>query len=238
MKRKVNNVSGENENPFSFSIGDLMAGVLFIFVLLLASSMLEIQEKAERDAEIASRYNNIKSDIYFDIAKEFKDDLSQWNAVVDENDLSIRFSLDESGAKVSYFDSGRPDVKQEFKNVLDEFFPKYLSIIANPKDRDSIEEIRIEGHTDSNGGYMLNVGLSQERAKNVLDYCLNMAGKDPDLKEMMEWAQYKITANGLSYSHPILNADGSENKDLSRRVEFKVRTNAEAQLEEIAKLRQ
>ena len=46
MKRKVNNVSGENENPFSFSIGDLMAGVLFIFVLLLASSMLEIQEKA------------------------------------------------------------------------------------------------------------------------------------------------------------------------------------------------
>lgn len=238
MKRKNSNVSSENENPFSFSIGDLMAGVLFIFVLLLASSMLEIQEKAERDAEIASRYNNIKSDIYFDIAKEFKDDLAQWNAVVDENDLSIRFSLDESGTKVSYFDSGRPDVKQEFKNVLDEFFPKYLRLIANPKYRDSIEEIRIEGHTDSNGGYMLNVGLSQDRARNVLDYCLQIAKNDPDLKEMMEWAQYKITANGLSYSHPILNADGSENKDLSRRVEFKVRTNAEAQLEEIAKMRQ
>lgn len=238
MKRKNSNVSNENENPFSFSIGDLMAGVLFIFVLLLASSMLEIQEKAERDAEIASRYNNIKSDIYFDIAKEFKDDLAQWNAVVDENDLSIRFSLDESGTKVSYFDSGRPDVKQEFKDVLDEFFPKYLRLIANPKYRDSIEEIRIEGHTDSNGGYMLNVGLSQDRAKNVLDYCLQIAKNDPNLKEMMEWAQYKITANGLSYSHPILNADGSENKDLSRRVEFKVRTNAEAQLEEIAKMRQ
>lgn len=238
MKRKNSNVSSENENPFSFSIGDLMAGVLFIFVLLLASSMLEIQEKAERDAEIASRYNNIKSDIYFDIAKEFKDDLAQWNAVVDENDLSIRFSLDESGTKVSYFDSGRPDVKQEFKDVLDEFFPKYLRLIANPKYRDSIEEIRIEGHTDSNGGYMLNVGLSQDRARNVLDYCLQIAKNDPNLKEMMEWAQYKITANGLSYSHPILNADGSENKDLSRRVEFKVRTNAEAQLEEIAKMRQ
>jgi outer membrane protein OmpA-like peptidoglycan-associated protein len=85
---------------------------------------------------------------------------------------------------------------------------------------------------------MLNVGLSQGRARNVLDYCLQIAKNDPDLKEMMEWAQYKITANGLSYSHPILNADGSENKDLSRRVEFKVRTNAEAQLEEIAKMRQ
>jgi outer membrane protein OmpA-like peptidoglycan-associated protein len=85
---------------------------------------------------------------------------------------------------------------------------------------------------------MLNVGLSQDRARNVLDYCLQIAKNDPDLKEMVEWAQYKITANGLSYSHPILNADGSENKDLSRRVEFKVRTNAEAQLEEIAKMRQ
>lgn len=238
MKRKKNNGSGEGENPFSFSIGDLMAGVLFIFVLLLASTMLDIQEKAERDAEIAGRYNNIKSDIYFDIAKEFKDDLAQWNAVVDKNDLSIRFSLDESGAKVSYFDSGRPEVKKEFKDVLDEFFPKYLAIIANPKYRDSIEEIRIEGHTDSNGSYMLNVGLSQDRARNVLDYCLRMAGEDPALKEMMDWAQYKITANGLSYSHPILNRDGSENKDLSRRVEFKVRTNAEAQLEEIARMRE
>ena len=238
MKRKRQNGNAEGENPFSFSIGDLMAGVLFIFVLLLASTMLEIQEKAERDAEIASKYNNIKSDIYFDIAKEFKDDLSQWNAVVDKNDLSIRFSLDESGAKVSYFDSGRPEVRQEFKNVLDEFFPKYLSIIANPKYRDSIEEIRIEGHTDSDGSYMLNVELSQGRARNVLNYCLQMAAKDPAMKEMMDWAQYKITANGLSYSHPILNANGTENKDLSRRVEFKVRTNAEAQLEEIAKMRE
>ena len=54
---------------------------------------------------------------------------------------------------------------------------------------------------------------------------------------MVDWVKFKITANGLSYSHPILNADGSENKDLSRRVEFKVRTNAEKQLEEIAKIR-
>lgn len=237
MKRKRLNNDGENENPFSFSIGDLMAGILFIFVLLLSSTMLDIQEKAERDAEIAKKYNNIKTDIYFDIAKEFKDDLARWNAVVDKNDLSIRFSLDESGGKVSYFDSGKSEVKNEFKSVLDEFFPSYLRIIANPAFRDSIEEIRIEGHTDSNGGYMLNVELSQGRARNVLEYCLQLAAGDPSLKEMIEWAQYKITANGLSYSHPILNSDGTENKDLSRRVEFKIRTNAEAQLEEIANLR-
>ena len=48
---------------------------------------------------------------------------------------------------------------------------------------------------------------------------------------------YRITANGLSFSHPILNEDGTENADLSRRVEFRIRTNAEKQLEEIAKIR-
>ena len=50
------------------------------------------------------------------------------------------------------------------------------------------------------------------------------------------WAKFKITANGLSFSRPILNADSTENKGLSRRVEFKIRTNAEKQLEEIAKI--
>ena len=47
----------------------------------------------------------------------------------------------------------------------------------------------------------------------------------------------KATANGLSYSHIIKNPDGSENSTRSRRVEFRIRTNAEQKLEEIARNR-
>lgn len=48
----------------------------------------------------------------------------------------------------------------------------------------------------------------------------------------------KITANGLSSSHPIIDkATKKENPELSRRVEFRIRTNAEKQLEEIARKR-
>ena len=68
MKRSKPNTP-QSENPFALSIGDLMAGILFIFVLLLSVTMLEIQEKAEADAEISGRYNNIKSNIYLDIAR-------------------------------------------------------------------------------------------------------------------------------------------------------------------------
>ena len=228
----------QTENPFSLSIGDLMAGALFIFVLLLASTMLDIQQKAEADAEIASRYNNIKSELYLDIAKEFHDDLASWNAVVDSTDLSVRFLTNESlDAKVSYFSKGSPVPSGNYKAILDDFFPRFMAIIADPRYREAIEEIRIEGHTDSDGGYMYNINLSQSRAREVLSYCLSIADKMDDGDDIMKWARYKITANGLSYCHPILNADGSENKDLSRRVEFKLRTNAEQQLEEIAKIR-
>lgn len=237
MRKRKNNTDG-SENPFSLSIGDLMAGILFIFVLLLASTMLEIQKKAEADAEITSLYNNIKTNIYFDIAKEFRDDLAAWNAVVDSTDLAVRFSTNEElNTKVSYFESGSPRPSDTYKQILDDFFPRFLQVVTNPKYRESIEEIRIEGHTDSDGEYLFNIKLSQDRAREVLDYCLKIADSDPELKIAADWAKFKITANGLSYSHPILNADGSENKGLSRRVEFKVRTNAEKQLEEIAKIR-
>ena len=237
MKRK-NTDTTQSENPFSLSIGDLMAGILFIFVLLLTATMLEIQEKAEADTEISNRYNNIKSNIYLDIAKEFKDDLSAWNAVVDSTELAVRFSTNEDIAtKVSYFTSGSSIPSNQYKEILNDFFPRFLNIIANKEYRESIEEIRIEGHTDSDGGYLYNVQLSQNRAREVLNHCLNIASESKTYSEMIEWAKYKITANGLSYSQLIFNADSTENKELSRRVEFKIRTNAEKQLEEIARIR-
>lgn len=237
MKRSKQNKS-QSDNPFALSIGDLMAGILFIFVLLLSVTMLEIQEKAEADAEISGRYNNIKSNIYLDIASEFKDNLSAWNAVVDSTELSVRFSTNEGvDTKASYFVSGSPEPSTYYKEILTDFFPRFLEVVANEEYRESIEEIRIEGHTDSDGGYLYNIQLSQDRAREVLDYCLSLVETSNEYEEMVDWVKFKITANGLSYSHPILNADGSENKDLSRRVEFKVRTNAEKQLEEIAKIR-
>ena len=133
--------------------------------------------------------------------------------------------------------SGSSLPSQYYKEILDDFFPRFLEVVANDGYRDSIEEIRIEGHTDSDGGYLYNIQLSQNRAREVLDYCLGLVENNEKYSDMVDWVKFKITANGLSYSHPILNSDGTENKDLSRRVEFKVRTNAEKQLEEIAKIR-
>lgn len=130
------------------------------------------------------------------------------------------------------FDEGKAVLRPKFKEILDDFFPRYIAVLSRPEYRDNIEEIRIEGHTNSNGGYYSNMELSQDRTRAVLQYCFSLMPSD-----LQNWMQGLVTANGLSSSHLILKKNGEEDKDLSRRVEFRVRTNAEKQLEDIANKR-
>ena len=50
---------------------------------------------------------------------------------------------------------------------------------------------------------------------------------------MKDWLKQYLTANGLSSSMLILDSDDIENKEESRRVEFRVRTNAEKLLDKL-----
>ena len=226
MKKKYNiGYEGKDENAFALSTGDLMAGLLFIFILLLMGALLQVQEKAEQDEEVVRRYDQIKTQLYIDLQDEFKEDLKVWRATIDSS-LCIRFQ-----EPAMLFDNDKAELKPLFKNILNDFFPRYIKVLNRPEYKDNIVEIRIEGHTDSNGGYFHNMELSQNRTRSVLEYCVGLM-----TQEQIIWAKSLITANGLSSSQPIL-VHGVEDKSLSRRVEFRVRTNAEKQLEEIANKR-
>ena len=225
MKKKTKPYVEKEENVFSQSTGDLMAGLLFIFILLLMGALLQVQEKAEQDEEIVKQYDQIKTQLYIDLQEEFKEDLTVWRATIDST-LCIRFQEPSM-----LFDNNLAVLKPKFKEILNDFFPRYIAVLNRPKYKDNIVEIRIEGHTDSNGEYFHNMELSQNRTRTVLQYCFNLMTEDEAL-----WAKSLITANGLSSSQPIL-VNGIEDKGLSRRVEFRVRTNAEKQLEAIAEKR-
>lgn len=217
----------ENDNPFALSTGDLMSSLLLVFVLLLLATMLQVQKKSDSDEEITKRYNKVKTQLYIDLKEEFKDNLKVWNAEIDSVDLSVRFQEPST-----LFDYNKAELKPMFITILNDFFPRYIRVITRAEYKENIEEIRIEGHTDSDGGYISNMELSQDRTRSVLGYCLSILNR-----EDQEWAQFRITANGLSFSRPILDSNNKENRELSRRVEFKIRTNAEKQLEEIARKR-
>lgn len=95
---------------------------------------------------------------------------------------------------------------------------------------DYLGEIIIEGHTDTQGTYLVNLELSQERALSVATYCLQM----PSLSEsQLEKLREILTAKGKSYSDPIYNDDGTINMDASRRVEFKFRMKDSEMIDEI-----
>ena len=63
-------ITEETENPFALSIGDLMAALLLIFVLLLASTLLKLQDEFETKSQVAERYTAIKEDIYKELMIE------------------------------------------------------------------------------------------------------------------------------------------------------------------------
>lgn len=225
MKKRNIEYGEREENAFALSTGDLMAGLLFIFVLLLMGALLQVKEKAEQDEEIVKRYDQIKTQLYIDLQKEFKEDLTVWRATIDST-LCVRFQEPSM-----LFDLDKAILKPKFKEILNDFFPRYIKVLNRPEYKDNIVEIRIEGHTDSDGEYFHNMELSQNRTRTVLQYCFGLMTEDE-----AGWAKSLITANGLSSSQPII-INGEEDKSLSRRVEFRVRTNAEKQLEDIAEKR-
>lgn len=218
----------EPQNPFALSIGDLMAALLLIFILLLSSTLLRLQDEFENKTQIAERYTAIKQDIYNQLMIEFKEDLEKWNAYIDPDELIFRFKEPDI-----LFGINQYKVKPEFESILKEFFPRYITVLSKPEFKENIEEIRIEGHTDNSGSYFHNMELSQNRTRSVLTYVLeNTIDGTIDKK----WVQLNLTANGLSYSKPIADNETEFGRSLNRRVEFRIRTNAEKQIDEILKI--
>jgi len=129
------------------------------------------------------------------------------------------------------FATGQNELSFSGMQYLDRFLPVYMNVLLSNEFRPYIAEIVIEGHTDSTGksgtdAYLYNLELSQKRALSVSEYILdysymryNIGLSDANAKTL----RTLVTASGRSYSALIRNADGSENKTASRRVELKFR---------------
>lgn len=210
-------------------LADLMTGLMMIFMLIAVLYMSRINQ-------VASDYQNVKNNLGKTLCNEFAKNLGEWQAECDPQALVIRFNSPDV-----LFDTGKSVLKPKFMDILDDFFPRYINIIYSDKFKDSIEEIRIEGHTSSKWGqgvppsnaYFANMQLSQARTQTVLQRVLTL----PKIQHK-DWLQKHVTANGLSSSHPILNKDGSENTVASQRVEIRIKTNADNRLDEMFKVTQ
>ncbi|MBL6445450.1 OmpA family protein [Fulvivirga sp. 29W222] len=72
--------------------------------------------------------------------------------------------------------------------------------------------LRISGHTDSDGREDFNLKLSQDRADIIKEYLVYFGGVEDS----------RITAKGFGSSKPIVKEVTEEDKKLNRRVEFEI----------------
>jgi outer membrane protein OmpA-like peptidoglycan-associated protein len=210
------------------AVTDLMAGLMMVFLLISIVFMINVELQRKKITDVAILYDHLRTQLYEDLVTEFSPDLESWGAEVQE-DLTFRFNKTEL-----LFSKGDSSLNPEFQTILSDFFPRYVSIITAPKYRDDILEVRIEGHTSTgwlgaateDDAYIYNMALSQARTRSTLAYLLSLS----DLKEQKVWLRKYLTANGLSSAKAIIDDSGVENGDRSRRVEFKVRTDAEGKI--------
>ncbi len=176
-------------------------------------------------AKLQARKAKIKSltGIKLKIIAELKSALGK-NINIDKKSGSLRLSSN------ILFDKGSAILKEGAKAELKSNFIKYVDALISNKDIFShIDKIIIEGHTDSDGGYLYNLGLSQKRAYAVMNYLLSLDYiKKHNIKT-------KLVASGRSYLDPI-KVDGVEDKDASRRIEIKFRLKNEDAMYEIERI--
>lgn len=130
-----------------------------------------------------------------------------------------------------FFDSNSNVIKEEGKQLLSRFLPVYLGVLMRDEYVGYVGEIIIEGHTDDQGKYMPNLKLSQNRALSVAEYCLSILDKKQE-----STFQNLLTAKGRSFSDLKYNANGTVNREASRRVEFKFRLKDTEMIQEMNKI--
>jgi len=213
-------------------LSDLMTGLMVMFLLIAVCYMVRVEADADKIKTVAVAYTDTRDALYEALRREFSADLPRWHAQLLKDDLTIRFSEPDI-----LFAEGSSELKLAFRQILDDFFPRYVRILTSPKFRSAISEIRIEGHTSSDWvgarspdvAYLHNMELSQARTRSTLLYVLAL----PRLRGDVDWLRRFVTANGLSSSRPILDASGEEYAVRSRRVEFRIRTDAETRIAKI-----
>lgn len=238
----------EEETSYWLSYSDMMAALLLIFILIISFTLLqsqtvyeekeneliaqkelveEQQEQLEEQQEQLDKLIGIRKELIEALKQEFEG--SDLSVAVDSKTGSI--ALDSS----ILFDSGQFSLKSTGEELLKKFLPKYIKVLTSKDFKEYVSEIIIEGHTDSQGSYMYNLELSQKRALSVSSFCLDTE-KNVLSQKQVDNLRKIVTANGKSFSNPVLDANGKENQNASRRVEFLFRLKDEEMINDISQI--
>ena len=216
MYKKISKTDYNEENIFWITMSDLLLGMknillkLFIMTIvgLSQAKVAEQSAQTEMAEKLAKKLVNNKIDVNID----------KMSGQVEISDLEL-------------FDIGSAKLSAKGKAYLDKFFPIYIdTIFSNPELSDKVENLIIEGHTDSqmfkglnsaDEQYTKNLELSSMRATEVANYVF----KTNYNKKYSKKLHKVLIVEGKSNTEPILT-NGKEDFNKSRRVELEIRMKA------------
>lgn len=220
----------EEEQTQWMPVSDLMAALMMVFLFISVSMMRYALIERDRIKEVAVAYQETQVAIYDALVKEFSADLPAWGAEIDKETLTVAFQSPDIN-----FTRGSTRLTSRYQSILSDFFPRYINLLE--PFQVSVSEVRLEGHTSSlwrqessiDEAYFNNMELSQERTRSVLRYVYNLN----EVSGFRPWIKANVAAVGLSSSKLKLTSEGLEDKVKSRRVSFRVLTNADIQIKKI-----
>ncbi|CAM2066777.1 OmpA family protein [Sulfidibacter corallicola] len=215
MIRRRTEALGEEDQPnFWAAYSDLMAGVLFVFILLVIVMLFQygqfVREK-ERRIDVQRKRLSSFHTVQMDLTMELERALLTEQVRIDPQTGVLQIG---SGI---LFGEGQAELSDQGKRQLANIFRAYIEVVLSDRFHPFIKQIEIEGHTNSHGTYLYNLELSQRRALAVMQEFLIHAGdQEKRLQEM-------VVASGRSYAHLIHDESGKEDAVRSRRIEIRCR---------------
>jgi OOP family OmpA-OmpF porin len=163
------------------------------------------KENELKGAEINRQISRIGNGMFLDASSLYK------NQAAMEKFVNEVFCASVAAAPVEQkivlrgiqFDLDKSDIKPEYQPILDE-------AVSSLKSKPDVKVV-INGHTDNSGTAQYNMGLSEKRAKAVMDYFVSKG-----------ISASRLQAVGHGFKEPIADNQTAEGRALNRRVELKV----------------
>jgi len=201
---------------FASTLTDLMTSLAVIFILLLVLFLKQAHDQSEKAKET--------------VEKQLEEVLTKKGLALQhdpDDPLKLTVKLDESQLR---FPVGSHALSASGAGFIQGFFKNFATQICDPKLKEKVDAVLIEGHTDTSGertpeGVRNNIALSQKRSFSVLESALKSVQQDSPTYECL----LKLTsASGRGSRSPIL-VNQEYSADQSRRVEIKIRVRSAEQ---------
>jgi chemotaxis protein MotB len=197
---------------------DLMVSLLMVFALLLFLAMARLQAEKKRVADAIAGVQ-VAIGAAGTVLKA-----SGGSIVVD----SVSGTLTMNSELLFSYGSAvlHPEAEQQISRIATVFLQRLL---RKPSVDTLLQEIVVEGHTDTVGTYMSNLGLSQQRAYSVLRAMVESTYGMPHAGRLRQL----IVASGKSEVMPIRGPNGQIDADRSRRIAIRLRFRDDVMLKQL-----